>query len=135
MTRYVGIERDGDGLATAASELDELEAALATLTVGAASSRDRGKMPLPQELSDRGKMPLPREAGDRGKMPLPQDASPQLIRSFGEARNLLLASRLVTRAALNRTESRGAHYRADYPQADEGWRHSQPFSLADLEAA
>ncbi|HET7814365.1 MAG TPA: L-aspartate oxidase [Candidatus Baltobacteraceae bacterium] len=36
----------------------------------------------------------------------------------GELRNLLTVGRLVTQAALARKESRGSHYRSDYPQAD-----------------
>jgi L-aspartate oxidase len=34
-------------------------------------------------------------------------------------RNLLVAGRLISEAALARRESRGSHYRSDYPQADE----------------
>lgn len=40
----------------------------------------------------------------------------------GEARNLLSVGRLVTAAALARRESRGGHYRSDYPQADPEWQ-------------
>jgi L-aspartate oxidase len=40
----------------------------------------------------------------------------------GEARNLLWAGRLVATAALARRESRGGHYRADYPDADPAWQ-------------
>jgi L-aspartate oxidase len=40
----------------------------------------------------------------------------------GEARNLLWAGRLVATAALARRESRGGHYRADYPEADPAWQ-------------
>ena len=41
-----------------------------------------------------------------------------------EAANLLLVARLVARAALIRTESRGAHQRADFPMTDPAWeRH------------
>ena len=38
-----------------------------------------------------------------------------------EARNMVDAGRLIARAALARTESRGAHYRSDYPAADPAW--------------
>ncbi|HVF10390.1 MAG TPA: L-aspartate oxidase [Abditibacteriaceae bacterium] len=39
-----------------------------------------------------------------------------------ELANMITTARLVTRAALARTESRGAHYRADYPHIDDvGW--------------
>lgn len=37
--------------------------------------------------------------------------------------NLLTVSEAITRAALIRPESRGAHYREDYPQKDETWGH------------
>lgn len=40
-----------------------------------------------------------------------------------ELMNMLSVARLATFAALERTESRGTHYRSDYPSADdEGWR-------------
>jgi succinate dehydrogenase/fumarate reductase flavoprotein subunit len=38
-----------------------------------------------------------------------------------ELDNLLLAGEMVARAALARTESRGAHFREDYPAEDENW--------------
>ncbi len=37
----------------------------------------------------------------------------------GPLRNLLVAGRLIAEAALARQESRGSHYRSDYPEADE----------------
>jgi succinate dehydrogenase/fumarate reductase flavoprotein subunit len=41
-----------------------------------------------------------------------------------EIRNMLLVSKLIVSAALAREESRGAHYRDDYPEkADEWERH------------
>jgi L-aspartate oxidase len=39
-----------------------------------------------------------------------------------ELANLLLAGHLVTEGALVRRESRGAHYRTDFPQPDDAWR-------------
>ena len=39
-----------------------------------------------------------------------------------ELRDLVLCSRLVAEAALLREESRGAHYRTDFPEAREEWR-------------
>jgi len=42
-----------------------------------------------------------------------------------ELNNLVLCARLVTEAALLREESRGAHFRADFPQTSPEWqRHS-----------
>jgi L-aspartate oxidase len=40
----------------------------------------------------------------------------------GEGRNLLLSARLVATAARERTESRGGHHRADFPESDPAWR-------------
>ncbi|HEX6899589.1 MAG TPA: L-aspartate oxidase [Thermoanaerobaculia bacterium] len=40
----------------------------------------------------------------------------------GEARNLLWAGRIVAAAALERRESRGGHYRSDYPEPDPAWQ-------------
>lgn len=39
-----------------------------------------------------------------------------------EVRNMCEVGRLITHAALLRTESRGGHYRADYPATDEKWQ-------------
>jgi len=36
-----------------------------------------------------------------------------------EIKNMLLVAKLITRGALDRTESRGAHYRTDYPNKDD----------------
>jgi len=55
-------------------------------------------------------------AVNQGELPVPDD------RPSHELANLLLAGRLVTEAALIREESRGAHYRTDFPQPSESWR-------------
>ena len=54
------------------------------------------------------------------------------VRRWGELRNLALAGRLVTLAASRRVESRGAHYRIDFPQpaSAAGVRHY--LTLEDL---
>lgn len=39
-----------------------------------------------------------------------------------ELRNMLDVAELITEAALMRTESRGGHYRADYPESRKRWR-------------
>jgi L-aspartate oxidase len=41
-----------------------------------------------------------------------------------EFQNMLVTSRLIAESALTRTESRGAHFRPDYPKADEHAKHS-----------
>jgi L-aspartate oxidase len=44
-----------------------------------------------------------------------------------ELANLLMTGRLVTEAALVREESRGAHYRIDFPETQESWRRNLVF--------
>ena len=63
------------------------------------------------------------------------DAPPDHVRRCGEARNLLLVSRLVCLAAVGREESRGAHYRDDFPQTQEHWRRRQSMTVAQLQGA
>nr|WP_319484133.1 L-aspartate oxidase [uncultured Cohaesibacter sp.] len=82
MSRYVGVERDGEGLKKALEIIAELEA---------------------------------RAVND----------------SF---RNHLIASKLITVAAFLRTESRGGHYRTDYPEPCEEWRHRTYMTLKEAEA-
>lgn len=41
-----------------------------------------------------------------------------------ELRNMLLVAKLIVKLALKRKESRGSHYREDYPQTNEKPRHS-----------
>jgi L-aspartate oxidase len=48
----------------------------------------------------------------------------------GEARNLLGVARLVTAAALARRESRGGHYRSDFPRPDPEWQRRQFLTAA-----
>ena len=48
-------------------------------------------------------------------------------------RNMLATAKLVATAALARTESRGGHYRADFPDADPAWQHRTLMTLADAE--
>ena len=44
------------------------------------------------------------------------------LRQWGELRNLLEIADLILRSAAFRTESRGGHYRSDYPSPDAAWR-------------
>ena len=46
-----------------------------------------------------------------------------------DLRNMVQVARAVARAALQRTESRGAHQREDYPGMVESWQHNQQVRL------
>ena len=50
----------------------------------------------------------------------------------GHAGNLIAVGRLIAAAALERRESRGGHYRSDYPSADPTWQRRLSLS-ADQE--
>jgi L-aspartate oxidase len=53
-----------------------------------------------------------------------RSAAPASDRPSQELANLLLTARIVTEAALLRQESRGAHYRTDFPDTLDAWKHS-----------
>jgi L-aspartate oxidase len=44
--------------------------------------------------------------------------------------NMLTAARMIAAGALARTESRGGHYRSDYPKPDPAWRHRTYMTLS-----
>lgn len=46
--------------------------------------------------------------------------------------NALTAARMIATAALMRTESRGGHYRSDYPNPDPVWRHRTFLTLREI---
>lgn len=56
----------------------------------------------------------------------------QLRGGAGEIVDALLVARMTARAALVRTESRGAHFRADFPFPDPAWRQDLHFAGMDL---
>jgi L-aspartate oxidase len=43
-------------------------------------------------------------------------------RAERELANMLLVGRLMAAAAMRREESRGAHFRTDFPRAEPAWR-------------
>jgi L-aspartate oxidase len=46
----------------------------------------------------------------------------QHLRLWAETHNLLDVAYLILKSAAFRTESRGGHYRLDYPQSDSNWQ-------------
>lgn len=52
-----------------------------------------------------------------------------MVRHWGEVRNTVLVARLVSFAALRRQESRGAHFRKDYPTPRPEWRRKQSLTV------
>lgn len=59
------------------------------------------------------------QPGERVKLSL---AAEQFLREWGELHNLLDIAGLILRSAVFRTESRGGHYRSDYPQSLTRWQ-------------
>ena len=58
-----------------------------------------------------------------------QKSLPQPVdRPSYELSNLILTGRLVAEAALIREESRGAHFRSDFPQSPSQWQHHTVFT-------
>ncbi|MGF1568108.1 MAG: L-aspartate oxidase [Nodosilinea sp.] len=88
-----------------------LEQAIATLSRWRADWRQH---PLEQRLGSL--------APDGAPRVLPEFLSDDLIRAWGELRNLHDVAWLVLTSAAFRTESRGGHFRSDYPKTDPDWR-------------
>jgi L-aspartate oxidase len=53
---------------------------------------------------------------------LPPELSEQDLCTWGETRNLLEIGLLILTGAAMRTESRGGHYRTDFPAIDPDWQ-------------
>jgi L-aspartate oxidase len=100
MWDYAAISRDQAGLETAIATLatwrQEADQADVYHTLRHLSSAPQKTLPTP--------LALPK------------------LRAWGELRNLYDIGWLVLNSARFRTESRGGHYRSDYPNADPGWQ-------------
>jgi len=57
----------------------------------------------------------------RGKAPKLSASSGREMLFALEVPMALDAAEMIARAALERTESRGAHFREDHPEEDDGW--------------
>jgi succinate dehydrogenase / fumarate reductase flavoprotein subunit len=65
------------------------------------------------------------------ELPAPRGGlDPQWI-DLHDLRNMRLVAECVTRAALGRAESRGAHQREDFPQTSERWQRHQRIRLSE----
>jgi L-aspartate oxidase len=111
MREQVGAERDAVGLAAADAEIDRIRH-LMWEQVGV--ERDGAGLAAAVEELDAMAARQAETAGPAGGEP---------AHLLGEARNLLWVARLLTAAALARRESRGGHYRTDYPCPDPAWQH------------
>jgi L-aspartate oxidase len=89
---------------------DVLEKAIAQVEIW---QQEFNSLPLSEYL-----IQLP--PGQTVEFPLP-DADREL-RAWGETRNLLDVAYLILKSAALRTESRGGHYRLDFPQPDPSWQ-------------
>ena len=64
------------------------------------------------------------------ELPVPRHSlDPEWI-DLHDLRNMRLVAECVTRAALARTESRGAHQRDDFPETAGQWQRHQGLRLA-----
>jgi len=73
------------------------------------------------------------DSADIGKTDRDQAVSFEHLVACGEVRNMILAARLITESALRRRESRGAHYRTDFPRPSETWLRRQVIRYSDLD--
>ena len=91
-----------------------------------ARRRRRARVPrrTPRSAASCGRRPASCGPGTACARPSPRSRPwrPPFRPAPREARNRATVARLVATAALARTESRGAHFRADHPLADPAWR-------------
>jgi L-aspartate oxidase len=91
-------------------EQEALEAAIAQVKIW---QQEFTALPLSQFL-----LKLPPAQPAIFNLPNPM----QLLRLWAETRNLLDIAYLILKSAAFRTESRGGHYRLDYPQPNPNWQ-------------
>lgn len=95
-----GICRDGSGLQAAITQVEQWRA-------------DYAKLPCSQLLQH---LPIGRS------LDLPRPELEAQLRHWSETRNLLDIAALILKSAAYRTESRGGHYRQDFPQTNPEWK-------------
>lgn len=94
-----GICREGDRMASAIQQVEDWLAEFAALPL----SQVLQTLPMGQSLQF-------------------QSVMDEQLRAWAETRNLLSVGYLILKSANFRTESRGGHYRSDYPQMDATWQ-------------
>lgn len=100
MWQAAGICRDRDSLNLGIDRVQELQAEFSNLSIS--------------QLLDR---LSPTDFGT-----LPESIAEGDIFVWGETRNLLTIGSLILNSAAMRTESRGGHYRTDFPKLDPAWQ-------------
>jgi succinate dehydrogenase/fumarate reductase flavoprotein subunit len=69
--------------------------------------------------------------GECRELPAPRGALDAAWVDLHDLRNMRLVAECVTRAALGREESRGAHQREDFPETSERWQRHQRIRLSN----
>jgi succinate dehydrogenase/fumarate reductase flavoprotein subunit len=70
-------------------------------------------------------------ARDVGERPLGDGGAFDMVRlDWFDLRSMRLVAECVARAALGREESRGAHQREDFPEAEQAWQRHQRIRLS-----
>jgi L-aspartate oxidase len=98
--QYAGICREQPGLEKAIAQVKAWQQAFAALPLSQFLQKLSPAQPASFNLPD----------------------TEQQLRLWGETRNLLDIAYLILKSAAFRTESRGGHYRLDYPKLDPGWQ-------------
>ncbi|HSQ36619.1 MAG TPA: FAD-binding protein, partial [Acidimicrobiia bacterium] len=108
-------------LAAAAEAVDEEAATAAAADPGPAPGDTAGLVEELRRIMDERVGVVRDRAGLVAGLEAIEALAARLEPVASEARNMIDAARLIARAALVRTESRGAHFRSDYPTPDPAW--------------
>jgi succinate dehydrogenase/fumarate reductase flavoprotein subunit len=118
-------------LLSAASSRDVMNTAAMINTLQAAMADDVGPFRTAAKLT-RALATIGDLAGELGDRPAGEARPFDMQRiDWFDLRNMLLVARIVTEAALRRTESRGAHQREDFPGMLPEWQINQRVRLRD----
>ena len=93
-----GISREQEGLESAITQVKKWQSQFDALALSQALTLEPGE-----------------------SVQLPKDVTGTHVRLWGEVRNLMAIASLILKSAAFRTESRGGHYRRDYPIPSDQW--------------